>query len=221
MIIFILAASLAGCRDGTGPQGPEGPQGPIGPQGPVGPQGPIAPQGADGIPGQSVTVSVEPPGSNCTSGGQKLSSISGTSFVCNASAPAVAHLKGADLPAGGFPTSTWIQVDFTATPYDTDNLTGADLTNNQFIIPSSGLYDIQAAAHFCPQTEHFAGVLFKINGIQSSGGVTVNSKRCNRLATREVFHLNKGDVITMEVFDDDNGPTRGIEQVMLTVLKLN
>lgn len=78
-----------------GPRGERGPVGPVGPAGPAGPSGkdglngkdgaPGAPgeKGAAGAPGQSVTGTTEPPGANCENGGYKLTSASGTQYVCN------------------------------------------------------------------------------------------------------------------------------------------
>lgn len=45
--------------------------------------GPAGSTGAAGSSGVSVTVTTEPPGSNCANGGQKLVSASGTAYVCN------------------------------------------------------------------------------------------------------------------------------------------
>jgi hypothetical protein len=43
--------------------------------------------GAAGVPGDPVTVASEPPGANCSSGGVKLVSDSGTAYVCNGVSP--------------------------------------------------------------------------------------------------------------------------------------
>jgi hypothetical protein len=61
-------------------EGPRGPQGLRGPQGDPGPKGATGAAGADG---QSVTVASEPLGANCPSGGVKLTSVSGTNYVCD------------------------------------------------------------------------------------------------------------------------------------------
>jgi hypothetical protein len=60
---------------------------PVGPQGPTGPQGP---EGDAGPPGNSVTVTKEPPGANCGSGGEKLQVVDSSGnavgnpvYVCN------------------------------------------------------------------------------------------------------------------------------------------
>jgi hypothetical protein len=85
-------ASKAGKR---GPKGPKGATGPAGPVGPVGPKGDPGPPGAAGIngtngtagaPGQSVKSVPEPPGEKCEEGGFKLTSASGTQYVCNGEA---------------------------------------------------------------------------------------------------------------------------------------
>ena len=57
--------------------------GATGPQGATGAQGVQGIQGVPGNNGQSVTVQSESAGSNCTYGGEKLTSVSGTAYVCN------------------------------------------------------------------------------------------------------------------------------------------
>jgi len=99
-------------------KGPRGPKGATGPAGPAGAQGPTGPAGAkgdtgsagangtngsigtSGTPGQSVTSVVEPPGVNCAEGGLKLTSVSGTQYVCNG-AEGAAGATGEPWPAGG------------------------------------------------------------------------------------------------------------------------
>ncbi len=78
----------------TGPAGPAGPQGPAGANGKDGANGGNGSNGSDGAPGQSVTSVPEPAGVKCPSGGYKLTSASGTQYVCN----------GQEGPAG--PTET-------------------------------------------------------------------------------------------------------------------
>ena len=106
----ILLSLFAACAT----DGAEGPQGEPGPQGPSGAMGTM---GTMGTSGESVTVTAEPAGSNCTNGGFKLTSSTGTSYVCNgtngtngtngangsdATAPvgAVVAFAGATPPAG-------------------------------------------------------------------------------------------------------------------------
>jgi hypothetical protein len=116
----------------AGPQGPAGPPGTVvkitkngecvdittnpgtqfavtlpvcnGPKGDTGPAGPPGPQGPQGLPGTSVTVTVEQPGSNCPNGGIKVTftSVDGkstTSFICNG-APGTKGDTGATGAAG-------------------------------------------------------------------------------------------------------------------------
>lgn len=77
------AKAKAGPRGKTGKTGPAGPAGPVGPAGPAGPKGDTGAAGAKGDTGQSVTVASESAGGNCSNGGQKLTSTSGTAYVCN------------------------------------------------------------------------------------------------------------------------------------------
>lgn len=51
--------------------------------GPPGSQGPPGPKGDPGAPGQSVTAAPEPPGSNCSAGGERYSAGGGSTFICN------------------------------------------------------------------------------------------------------------------------------------------
>jgi hypothetical protein len=105
-----------------------GPAGPVGPQGPAGQTlfvladggsiavdagvvvlaGPTGPAGPQGTPGQSVVGSSEPAGSNCSAGGVRLVSASGSAFVCNGaqgtpgqSVGFGVELPGTNCPAGG------------------------------------------------------------------------------------------------------------------------
>jgi len=82
-----------------GPRGPKGATGPAGPAGAAGPAGPAGAKGdkgdagangtngtsgTNGTNGQSVTTEAEPPFGNCgEQEGVKLTSASGTSYVCN------------------------------------------------------------------------------------------------------------------------------------------
>ena len=95
----------------TGPQGLQGAQGPQGPQGAAGPQGPVGPageKGDDGLVGPAgptgasgtstlVVLVLEPSGTNCSAGGNKLlfgqddnddgnlalQEVEGTQYICN------------------------------------------------------------------------------------------------------------------------------------------
>lgn len=86
----------------TLPVGPQGTAGPAGPQGPPGLQGAAGPQGApgangtNGVDGQSATTSNEAPGANCSTGGIRVNSASGTNYVCNGASGAT----GAPGPQG-------------------------------------------------------------------------------------------------------------------------
>jgi hypothetical protein len=166
-----------------------------------------------------VLVTTEPPGTHCPAGGQRLSSASGTSYVCNGSTPAVVHLQGADFPPGGFPITTYLPVDFTATPY-TNDLAGADLNNNRFVTPSAGLYSLTGTANFCPQTTHYSDLVLKLNGSLLRHNYSVGATGCRTVTAQETLVLAEGDALTMEVFDSANGPTYGINAIMLTIVKL-
>src|ERR1051325_6033662 len=97
--LTILVSLLSAC--GSVEDGPQGPQGDPGPAGAMGEMGTM---GTMGTAGQSVTVTAEPAGSNCASGGFKLTSASGTSYVCNGAngANGTNGTNGADAtaPAG-------------------------------------------------------------------------------------------------------------------------
>lgn len=130
-----------------GPEGPQGPEGPIGPQGPQGPSGDRGPAGSAGPAGAPAVVktSAEPPGANCTAGGQKLESgvddgrsggianngqlesgeVLNTAFTCNAVSSGLRVYKSADNPLGTL-------ISFVTFPY-----TGPSQTANAL---ASGLY---------------------------------------------------------------------------------
>jgi hypothetical protein len=82
-----------GPKGATGPAGPAGPQGPAGANGKDGANGSNGSNGATGAAGQSVTSVTELAGANCANGGYKLTSASGTQYVCNGA-------KGATGPTG-------------------------------------------------------------------------------------------------------------------------
>ncbi len=109
-------------------RGPRGPKGAPGAEGPAGPAGPAGPQGAkgdkgdsgssgsngsNGSNGQSVTTEAEPPFGECgEQEGVKLTSASGTDYVCNGTAgaqgaPGEPWTAGGTLPAGETETGTW------------------------------------------------------------------------------------------------------------------
>ncbi len=88
-IAFVLFCGCTGSQGPTGAMGDPGATGPQGPQGAMGTMGATGATGEMGAAGESVTVTVEPAGSNCASGGFKLVSASGTNYVCNG-APATA-----------------------------------------------------------------------------------------------------------------------------------
>lgn len=217
LLFFVLA-----CKGSPGPQGEQGPPGPPGEAGLRGETGLPGPQGGQGLagaPGQSVSVTAEPPGSNCPAGGQRLNSASGTSYVCHGNAPAVTHLQGADFAAGAFPAATNLPVDFTATPY-TNDLAGADLTNNRFVAPTDGLYSITGTARFCPQAVHYSALAINLNGSPLLDAISPGAAGCRTLRVQETLHLVRAGTLSMTVFDSVNGPTFGISDIMLTVVKL-
>jgi hypothetical protein len=89
----------------AGAQGPVGMTGPAGPLGMVGPAGMTGPAGPAGQAGQSVTVTPEAAGANCAAGGVKLTTASGTSYVCNGAGgqgvTVTSENPGANCAAGG------------------------------------------------------------------------------------------------------------------------
>src|SRR6476469_4314065 len=105
-----------GPKGATGPAGPAGPQGPAGPAGAKGDAGAAGANGTPGTPGaagQSVQTAVEPPLGNCgEEGGVKLTSASGTSYVCNGEKGGQGPegnpwTDGGTLPSGETETGTW------------------------------------------------------------------------------------------------------------------
>ncbi len=70
-------------RGPKGAKGDTGAPGPVGPKGDAGANGANGSNGANGADGQSVTSVAEPAGANCAAGGYKLTSASGTQYVCN------------------------------------------------------------------------------------------------------------------------------------------
>jgi hypothetical protein len=72
-----------GPKGATGAAGPKGDAGAAGAKGDTGAPGAKGDTGAPGADGQSVTVASEPLGANCPSGGVKLTSVSGTNYVCD------------------------------------------------------------------------------------------------------------------------------------------
>ena len=90
-----VAAQKVATKSKKAKRGPAGPPGPAGAAGAPGAQGLAGAAGAQGIQGiqglkgdngtngQSVTSTPEDPGANCSAGGFKLDSASGTQYVCN------------------------------------------------------------------------------------------------------------------------------------------
>ena len=78
-------AGPAGADGATGPQGPAGPAGPQGASGATGPAGPAGTNGSGSTPDGALMV-VEPSGSNCSTGGFKLTTQNGAiTYLCNGS----------------------------------------------------------------------------------------------------------------------------------------
>ncbi len=115
-------ASAKAKKGPRGPKGATGPAGPAGPQGPAGAKGDSGAAGANGTngtngspgaPGQSVTTATEPPEANCgEQEGVKLTSVSGTKYVCNGANgakgdPGDPWTAGGTLPSGKTETGSW------------------------------------------------------------------------------------------------------------------
>ncbi len=129
------------------------------------------------------------------------------------------HLQGTDFPPGGFAAQTALPIDFAATPY-TNDLPGADLDNNRFVVPAAGLYQLIGNAEFCPQTTHYSSMHIKVNGTSVAYASSSIAQGCRTVKAQETLRLAQGDAITMTVFDSVNGPTYGISGIMLTVVRL-
>lgn len=91
-------AGAQGPKGDPGVPGPRGEGGPAGPAGAIGPRGETGAPGADGSDGVSVNVTREAAGGNCADGGQRLTSIDGTAYVCDGA-------RGATGPQGD--SFTW------------------------------------------------------------------------------------------------------------------
>ncbi len=102
--------SLKGSAGKAGPAGAAGPAGPAGPVGPVGGAGTPGTEGKAGAAGVSVT-SAEALPAECPAGGEKFTSASGTSKVCNGKEgkPGKDGKSGftKTLPEGETETGTW------------------------------------------------------------------------------------------------------------------
>jgi hypothetical protein len=202
--VVVVSMLLLGCPGGrgpTGPQGPPGEQGPAGPQGPRGEQGPA---------GQSVSVEAEPPGGHCSNGGVKLTSATSVHYVCNGISPAVAHIAGADIGAYTIKPFDVIGVDFVGTSTE-DDLTGADLINNRFVVPSDGLYQLHAKIGFCPEPANSMGwVAITVNGTMLYPGDNTPpvGGNCASAHTLHTVPLTKGDIVKMDIASSTAGPSR-------------
>jgi Collagen triple helix repeat (20 copies) len=132
-----------GPKGATGPAGPAGPQGLAGASGAKGDNGAPGANGTNGAPGsagspgQSVTTASEPPFGGCgEEEGVKLTSASGTSYVCNG-APGQDGQNGQTgftetLPPGKTETGSWILSD--ESPVVSVG-TGLNFTSISFPIP--------------------------------------------------------------------------------------
>jgi hypothetical protein len=224
-IALLGCCLLLGCPEASGPKGDTGPAGPKGDTGPAGPKGDTGPAGPEGTDGTSVSITPEPPGSNCEWGGQKLNSASGVAYVCNAGRPTYVVLYGDYLNAGRFPPAQWFSMDFTGTSAGSD-LAGADLTNNQFVVPVGGLYDIESAAVFCGLVsgKTVFGVKIMRNGHSTSSyaiGQDDSSGNCRPILARMTTTLEQGDRIAGQMyFTSPTGSANQINSISLTVVRL-
>jgi len=162
------AQGIQGIQGDTGPAGPTGPMGPAGPTGPQGDpgvdgnngtngadgtngtdgtngiDGTNGTNGTNGADGQSVTVTAEAAGANCANAGQKLVSVSGTSYVCNGAdgSTTVTIVAGT---AGAFPGNAAIGATVTSTATCSSgkmvgggaNITGNDAAHTIAAVTSS------------------------------------------------------------------------------------
>jgi hypothetical protein len=104
-LVIFAACSQDGAQGPEGPTGPQGPQGPMGAMGDPGTMGNTGAMGNMGTAGQSVTVASEPAGANCPGAGIKVTSMSGTTYVCNGAngqgVTVAPESAGANCAAGG------------------------------------------------------------------------------------------------------------------------
>ncbi len=98
-------SGAAGANGAQGPAGPAGPAGAGGPQGPAGPGGAAGAAGAKGENGTSVT-SAAASKSECSEGGTKFTSASGTAKACNGKEGSP-WTAGGTLPSGKTETGVW------------------------------------------------------------------------------------------------------------------
>jgi hypothetical protein len=163
--------ATASAKAKKGPRGPRGATGPAGPAGPAGPQGPAGAKGdtgaagsngsngAPGAAGQSVKAETEPPFGNCGDvEGVKLTSTSGTNYVCNGVDGAIGAqgpegdpwTAGGTLPAGATETGRFNAV---GRPDEKDGR----LVAVSFPIPLAAALDGDHA-HFVPLSEQGGSV---------------------------------------------------------------
>jgi hypothetical protein len=100
-------AGQPGPPGATGAAGAAGPAGPAGPVGLPGPTGDAGPAGSQGPPGNSIVVSAEAAGANCTVGGVKVEvqNVIGEKYVCNGQTGFTNV-----LPSGKTETGSWMVI---------------------------------------------------------------------------------------------------------------
>lgn len=127
--------------------------GPAGPAGATGATGPAGPAGATGAAGTSVVGASEAPGANCTAGGVRYTSASGTAYVCNGtpgsgSVTSIAAGLGLVATANNpITTSGTLAINTGLVPMlNTNNTFSGNLTAASFNGNGSGLSNVNAAA---------------------------------------------------------------------------
>ncbi len=136
-----------GAKGDTGPAGPQGPAGSVGAKGDPGAAGVNGTAGTPGSPGQSVTSVVEPPTPlHCENGGFKLTSASGTQYVCNGENGQNGQSGFTSvLPSGKTETGAW---SFSAS-HSPASTSGTDFVPVSFAIPLENELD-ETHVHVAP-----------------------------------------------------------------------
>ena len=133
--------------------------------------------------------------------------------------PLVTKISASDLPAGSFSALVNFTPDFNSAVIN--NLGGANLAANRVDIPSDGIYSIIATAYYCPQTSHYTSTAILIDGGTAFLAGSSVASGCRTDYASGVISLTTGQNVSMTLFDSVNGPTAGIGNISLSVVKLN